>query len=506
MTYTKTFIFFKTTSNTYVFDDTTGLIIQIPPKLVALEKIFREACDPTELYNKLSEVEKSEHSYGHYIEMLKVLISNYGAFFRDPDAIEIEPPNEDLVRKEIAKAGFYELILNVTERCNLRCRYCVYSGIYENQRLHSSKDMNIRTAKKAVDLYFTYIKEGAKYNPLRYPVIGFYGGEPLLNFDLIRKIVNYIEDTYADYNVLYTITTNGTLLNEEIIKLIIEKGFGIFISLDGSPQEHNRNRVFADGSGSFDIVYDNIRKIKTVAPHCILFALAVYDAYTDLQAVKKFFDDPEIAKLIRLMRIDKVREYFIKPNHIELIHTSEHQMSQLAELREKFLEEYVRNSKFGSSPFYDALFGMPTVLTFYRPLIFRTKSRLIPYTGSCIPGFKIFVNTDGSLLTCERVGDYIVIGDVNDGLNYKAISNLVAEFQETILSKCRYCNIAFSCPLCHEAFYNRRYEFNASLCTNARKRLRELLTFTMSIYEKNPAYFSSFTDSDIPRPYIHRFI
>ena len=99
-----------------------------------------------------------------------------------------------------------QLILQVTQQCNLRCSYCTYSGIYEGNRTHSSNWMSFETAKKAIDFFFDHNIDSAKVP------VGFYGGEPLLAFDLIVQCIEYIEDKIEGREIQFGLTTNGTLL------------------------------------------------------------------------------------------------------------------------------------------------------------------------------------------------------------------------------------------------------------------------------------------------------
>ena len=89
--------------------------------------------------------------------------------------------------------GFKQLILEVTTECNLRCKYCIFSDHYQYTRSYSNIYMNFETAKTALDYYMQNFKKVAYRNPTLKPVIGFYGGEPLLNFELIKQIVTYME-------------------------------------------------------------------------------------------------------------------------------------------------------------------------------------------------------------------------------------------------------------------------------------------------------------------------
>ena len=86
-----------------------------------------------------------------------------------------------------------QLVLEVTDKCNLRCAYCAFSDLYDNRRCHSAGDMTFDMAKVIIDyLVETWNKYSNVYMPKRFN-IGFYGGEPTLNFQLISDVVNYIE-------------------------------------------------------------------------------------------------------------------------------------------------------------------------------------------------------------------------------------------------------------------------------------------------------------------------
>lgn len=89
------------------------------------------------------------------------------------------------------------------------------------------------------------------------PFIGFYGGEPLLAFSLIRKIVEYAETVFLGKEIKFFITTNATLLTEEISKFLLDHNFRVTFSIDGPKKVHDQNRIFPDGRGTFDKVMEN---------------------------------------------------------------------------------------------------------------------------------------------------------------------------------------------------------------------------------------------------------
>ncbi len=152
------------------------------------------------------------------------------------------------------------LILNVTDRCNLRCKYCVFSGAYCGQRVHGSATMSLDTAMRGIDQFIARTGKTLQ-NPEKKLSIGFYGGEPLLAFDLIREVLDRVHG--AEYSQLagrltHSITTNGTLLDEEKVEVLVKYGVSMQVSLDGPQELHDRNRVWPDGSGTFGAVVRNL--------------------------------------------------------------------------------------------------------------------------------------------------------------------------------------------------------------------------------------------------------
>jgi len=141
----------------------------------------------------------------------------------------------------------------VTEDCNLNCKYC-----YEGNNKQKSY-MNSETADKVVDFILNELKKNPEdKHPLQ---IVFHGGEPLLNFDIIKYLDKSISKLIIDRQIIYDMTTNGTIFNDEIKNFIKEK-VGLFsISIDGTKESHDKNRVFSNGLGSYDIVIKNSKEI-----------------------------------------------------------------------------------------------------------------------------------------------------------------------------------------------------------------------------------------------------
>lgn len=139
------------------------------------------------------------------------------------------------------------ILFNVGRKCNLRCIYC----FLKNKR-DENKEMSFDTAKIALKRV-SEMKEGVKR-------IVFHGSEPLLEFDLIKRII--ILGKMLDRNITYSIQTNGTLLSNDIIKFFVENNVYIGISLDGTKNVQNKTRPFVNGKGSFYSVINNLLEVR----------------------------------------------------------------------------------------------------------------------------------------------------------------------------------------------------------------------------------------------------
>lgn len=141
-------------------------------------------------------------------------------------------------------------IVWLTTDCNLRCKYC-----YEGE---SKKHISIsqETANKVVDFICNTFSK--KEDELR---IDFHGGEPLLNFEILKFFIKTFKMLYPEKKKKYSITTNATLLNEEQIGYLVQNVKNISVSIDGSKEKHDRYRVFPNGKGSYEIAISNSMKL-----------------------------------------------------------------------------------------------------------------------------------------------------------------------------------------------------------------------------------------------------
>lgn len=139
------------------------------------------------------------------------------------------------------------LCLNIAHDCNLRCKYCFASqGDYDT---HKRELMSFDVAKRAVDLLIRSTKGKRQHCE-----IDFFGGEPLMNFDVVKQTIEYIREQEKIHDKIFklSLTTNGMLLDPAKVKYLTDQHISLILSLDGRPEVHNRMRPDAGGRDSYD--------------------------------------------------------------------------------------------------------------------------------------------------------------------------------------------------------------------------------------------------------------
>lgn len=376
-----------------------------------------------------------------------------------------------------------QLILNVTERCNLRCKYCIYSGKYKNKRTHSKRDISFETAKKAINFFFNNSKDEV--------YISFYGGEPLLNFSLIKQVIEYVEERTIK-RVNWNITTNGTLLTPNICKYIYEKKIILTVSLDGPKEIHDRYRVTIEGNKTFKKIMDNLKYLYNIDKDFYIKNVsfnAVSAPPYKLSLVEEFFNTET------LVMKNNMSFYYMNStikNFESDFSINDYNYDLLMKDNQKLEDEYKYQVKIGESKYKIAkqLYER-NILRFYK----RSKSQLgdiIGPNGCCVAGFRrVFVGVDGTLNVCEKMDNAYSIGSIDEWLDMDSIKKLYEEYFK-ISNNCLNC---WACRLCSTCFASAitggklDEQSRSSLCDNIRDQFHQMLVLYYSILEENESAF-----------------
>jgi len=468
----------KVGNNYYIYDVNTNSILSLDfltYSLIACDKSDKDnVANLRKRYNK-KEIENAKK----VIDTMKA--RGYLSIHRPNITFFHKIPKQEFPEhlKQILNNRLSRITLVVSEKCNMRCKYCAYSGKYLYNRNHSKKVMDLELFKKAVDFYISH--SGSIYEKR----VSFYGGEPLINFDVIQKGVEYIKKKYS-YPFDYNMTINGTLLNEENIKYLVENNFSILISLDGPKKTHDRYRIFANGRGTFDRIYNNLKLIKYTYP----------EYYK-----KKVRFNIVLSPPLNLNDLNQfISQLDIKPSGIRFSDITSHHTTFFKRFSKAQLDEFYSHRIDYLNSFNEKL-ANNTELNEVEKNLYRTRyasihkrdmdvlKRNAPSNGQCIFGERsLLINADGSFNFCTQVEDVFNLGNVYDGYNFRKIINLYYDLDKFLGERCHNCWAIRFCMKCIKEFNKNglldEESFKNSCSGKKQSILNELIDY-IGIRERN---------------------
>ncbi len=392
----------------------------------------------------------------------------------------------DRTIQALLEKGPDHLILNITERCNLRCRYCSFSGAYEDNRSHSSKVMSPEVIDAALRWYFGF-------RGRRELSLGFYGGEPLTDLSLLKYAVE-VAKHLAPGSVKFRLTTNATMLTEEACRFLIQHDFRLNVSLDGPREVHDRYRVFPDGRGSFDAAWDGLMRLYRMDPGFFGSRVSfnvVAAAPIRLREIGSFMaENPDIFQ-DHSVTVSRVNPYpSCLSDDILAMETDPSYPRQKAELFGVFRDKMLTGR----------VFPEDFVLSFFKSDFMDVHQRVMsdmkettPSNGQCVPGDpKCFVGTGGDLYMCERVGSSRPIGSVGKGFDTGAIVQIMRDYDAAFKERCAHC---WAIRFCSKCFVTVRHGENFSenrieaFCRATRNRWHWVLQHYCEIRESREDAF-----------------
>ncbi|HWQ73931.1 MAG TPA: radical SAM protein, partial [Syntrophomonas sp.] len=369
------------------------------------------------------------------------------------------------------KHGTSQLILELTGSCNMRCRYCIYHDGYPQNRSFTSKRMSKETALNAI----AFIKE---HGDRQEAFITFYGGEPLLEFNLLRDVIEYAKNELNERKLFFSFTTNLSLLTAEMAEYLATVGnLSAMCSIDGPKEIHDAHRIYANGKGSFDDVYRNFRllneKSREHGNSINISANAVYMppfSYEKVEAINCFFSSMDFTQEDFSYQIG-----YAAPGTVpeELLTESYYGDDSYRKWQDiKFQENFDLKQVTQSGLLTD-------FERVHNRMVTKKANSYVPFNGCCVPGFRrLYVTTEGEFTPCERIGNCPTIGNIEQGIDKEDIyKNYIYAFSHAWESHCADCWAAKLCSGCYVGRMSQAgvTQFNQSGCKYNRDNIERNL-------------------------------
>lgn len=378
-------------------------------------------------------------------------------------------------RPKLPDDALTTLVLGVTTGCNLGCTYCYKEDL---SRPGGAATLSPQRARAAVDLL---IRESGGRRRIN---LTFFGGEPLTNRGLIAETVAYAEERAAAVGktVDFSLTTNGTLLDDDVVAFLDAHRFAVTVSMDGPAEIHDRNRLTVGGKGTYAVVAERARRLLAAYRSRPVGArVTVAAGGTDVEAIHRHLKDdigfaevgfaPVTAGLAAGHRLDsgETRAVF----------------DGLTALARRYRDEALMGRDIGFS-------NMGQLMT----ALHEGTSKLVP----CGAGVALLaVDTDGRLALCHRfvgaeAAGLPACGDVETGIDRRSVAAFVDRAVDRAERECGGCPARSLCAggCYHEAYARfgdplRRTEHYCDL-------MREWVDLGIGIYAeimaRNPGFLA----------------
>ncbi len=365
-------------------------------------------------------------------------------------------------RQGVVKA----ICLHVAHDCNLACKYCFAGkGEYDGPK----GLMSFETGKRALD--FLIEQSGTRKNL----EVDFFGGEPLLNWDVCKRLVEYGRsmEKECNKNFRFTLTTNGLLIDDEVIDFCNKEMGNVVLSLDGRKETNDRLRTSCNGKGSYDLIIDKFKKFADSRNQSDYYMRGTYTHFnTDFSADLLHMADLGFKEL-------SIEPVVCEPSEPYALRESD--LPVLKEQYEILANEMLRRYRKGNG------------FTFYHYMIdLDAGPCIVKRVSGCGVGTEyLAVTPNGELYPCHQfVGDEsFKLGDIWNGIENKEILNQFNECNVYSHKECKDCFAKLYCSggCAANAYHttgsvNGVYEFG---CELHRKRIECAIMLKVAEAEEN---------------------
>lgn len=423
----QSFIHSTENGNFYIYDNQCRLSMLVHPEL---ENAYIRSSNVNPYYLK-------KYTY----------LKEHGFFTKSKPANFI-PLEESVVRENIINTK--QIVFEVTDSCNLRCTYCALGELYDAVDERVGKKINARYATNLLKYIFNF-KPKCENSQM---IIGFYGGEALLNMNFIKQIVGVANQLNVNkkMELVFSITTNATLLDKHI-DFLVENKFRLLISLDGNKENHSY-RIFNESKeNSFQKVIENIDLIQHDYPEYFSSYVGFNAVLHDRNSVKEIYEFiymryhkiPRIAELnMRYAREDK------KDVLLKMFHSLRKSEAEFRKEETDLLQlTHSNSSSFRELTDFLKYFSINCYVSNINSLLHNVEKQLP--TATCTPfSKKIFLTNRNKLLPCEKVNYKYSLGKMNENMDVdvSGITQKYNFYYSHYVKFCQKCYLYRFCGLC----------------------------------------------------------
>lgn len=389
---------------------------------------------------------------------------------------------------EYQLANIKQVTFEMTEKCNLNCYYCTYGNLYSTVN------------RMGADIQFSFIQNilvflnekmnsllnASESNPF---YISFYGGEPLLCFELIKKTVDLVNKlTFSNNTVVFSMTTNAFYLDKYMDYLKDHK-FKLLISMDGN-EEGNGLRVDHNGKSQFDKVFRNVKSLKDKYPDYFKTHVnfnSVLSKRNSVESITNFIE----THFEKIPTIAAINPLGLNPTKIEdfiNVYTSSSESfieaEKVMDVKDKY---FIRHPEIKDVFLFLRSVCNNSFVDYNSFLIKENKKQLL--TGTCLPFQKrMFVSSNGLILPCENVSHENALGYVNEhgiNLDTEKIAEMYNKAFQELEEQCKSC---FGHDTCSQCIFQMKTRFKCSEKVS-KKNLQERFSRAITFIENNPELY-----------------
>ena len=358
--------------------------------------------------------------------------------------------NKEMIIKALANT--LQITFEVTENCNLECKYCGYGNFYKGKTsIRNRRNLSIEYAKMFLDYMNVLWKSNFNFSYKKNVFISFYGGEPLLNTAFIIEIIQYVNN----FNTIvpkFSMTTNALLLKKNI-DILVKNKIHLLISLDGN-KENNSYRIHKNQKESFNEVIENIDFVNNNFPEYFNEFIQFNSVLHNKNSVNKAFTYI-FEKYKKTTTISELNTTGIEPSIKEEFWNT--YVNLFENLNQSKDYKFIREKLFLNSPDINST---SKFLHQYTNNVYKTyldffkdaKAGIFLPTGTCIPfSRKVFITANGEIIQCEKISNTLPFGNITkEGVEiyFDKIIKKTNDTYDKLKEYCINCNRANNCNQC----------------------------------------------------------